>query len=84
MSSFISIEYFDDAFGTTSGLNTGIMVSIILIALLIFLELTQAVAAGKKTTTLVGYRAGFSMLSAILFVILLGMVFTKVVMIIAV
>ncbi|MBA7682019.1 hypothetical protein ES703_90365 [subsurface metagenome] len=82
MSSMISMEYFTGTFGTTSGINTGIIVSVILIALLIFLELTQVITASKKTAILVGYRAGFSTLSTILFVILIGMVFTKVVMVI--
>ncbi len=82
MSSMLSMEYFDATFGTTSGINTGIIVSITIIALLIFLELTQAVTARQKTTTLGSYRAGFAVMSTILFIIFIGMVFTKVVMII--
>ena len=83
MSSMISMEYFTDTFGTTSGLNTGIIVSIVLITLLIFRELTPVVTASKKAATLVSYRSGFSTLSAVLFIILIGMIFTKVVMILA-
>ncbi len=83
MSSMISMEYFNDTFGTTSGINTGIIVAIVLIALLIFLELTQAVTAGQKMTILGSYRAGFSTMGTILFIIFIGMVFTKVVMILA-
>lgn len=83
MSSMVSMEYFDDAFGTTSGLNMGIIVSVVLIALLIFLELTQAVADGRKITVIGSYRAGFKNMSTILFIIFIGMVFTKVVMILA-
>jgi len=83
MSSLISMEYFNDTFGTTSGLNAGIIVSIVLIALLIFLELTQAITTGKGITILGSYRAGFRNMSTILFIIFIGMVFTKVVMIIA-
>ncbi len=83
MSSMLSMEYFNDTFGTTSGINTGIIVSIILIALLIFLELTQAVVMGRKTAILGSYRAGFGTMSTILFIIFVGMVFTKVVMILA-
>lgn len=82
MSSMVSMEYFSDTFGTTSGINTGTMVTMVLIGLLIFLELTQAVTAGKRTI-ISSYRAGFSTMSTILFIILIGMVFTKVVMIIA-
>jgi hypothetical protein len=83
MSSMISMEYFNDTFGTASGLNTGIIIAIVLIVLLLFLELTQAVTAGKKTTTLARYRASFANVATILFIIFVGMVFTRVVMIIA-
>jgi hypothetical protein len=82
MSSMISMEYFNDTFGTASGLNTGIIIAIILIALLLFLELTQVVTAGNRTTTLARYRASFSNVAAILFIIFVGMVFTQVIMII--
>ena len=82
MSSMITTEYFTDTFGTTSGLNTGMIITIILIALLIFLELTQAVTTGKGITILGRYRAGFRNMSTVLFIIFVGMVFTKVVMIV--
>jgi len=80
MSSMISSEYFTNTFDTTSGFNTGITICFILIALLIFLELTQAITAGRQITILGTYRAGFRIVSTILFVIFIGMVFTKVVM----
>ena len=83
MSSMISMEYFNDTFGVTSDINSGIVIAIVLIVLLIFLELTQAVTAGNKITALGHYRAGFTNMSAILFIIFIGMVFTRVVMIIA-
>ena len=83
MSSMVSMEYFNDTFGTTSGVNTGIIVAIVLIVLLIFLELTQAIPASGRVTIIGSYRAGFSTISTILFIIFIGMVFTKVVMIIA-
>ena len=83
MSSMISMEYFTKIFGTTSGLNTGIIISIILIALLVFLELTQAITADKGITILGHYRVGLGNMATILFIIFVGMVFTKVVMILA-
>ncbi len=83
MSSMVSMQYFNDAFGTTSGINTGIIVAMVLIALLIFLELTQAVTTGNKTITLGNYRTSFSTMRTILFIIFIGMVFTKVVMVLA-
>ncbi len=83
MSSMISMEYFTDAFGATATINTGIIVCIILIALLLFLELTQAIITGRRISIISSYRASFTTMSTILFVIFIGMVFTKVVMIIA-
>ena len=80
MSSMISMEYFSDTFGSTSGPNTGIIVVIVLICLLIFLEFTQALTTGKETITS-RFRVGFKHMSTILFVILVGMVFTQTVMI---
>ncbi|MFC1932388.1 hypothetical protein ACFLXU_01990 [Chloroflexota bacterium] len=81
MSSMISSEYFTNTFGTTSGINTGIIISIILIALLVFLELTQAITTGKGITILSSYRVGLGNMTSILFIIFVGMVFTRVVMI---
>ncbi len=83
MSSMVSMEYFNATFGTTRTINTGIIVSLILITLLIFLELTQAVTAGRRTTIISSYRVSFSTVSTILFIIFIGMVFTKLVMIMA-
>jgi hypothetical protein len=83
MSSMMSMEYFNDAFGVTSGMNTGIIIAFMLIALLIFLELTQVIATSRRTATIGSYRASFAVMSTILFIIFIGMVFTKVVMVLA-
>ena len=83
MSSMISAEYFTNTFGTTAGLNTGIIISIILIALLIFLELTQAITTSGGFTILGRYRVGLGNMTTILFIIFVGMIFTRVVMVLA-
>ena len=84
MSAMISMEYFNNTFGTTSsGLNTGIIIAIILSVLLIFLELSQAATADKGITILGHYRISLGNMAAILFIIFLGMVFTRMVMILA-
>lgn len=83
MSSMISAEYFKNTFGTARGVNAGVMVTAVLIALLIFLELTQAVRGRGRFALLTAYRVSFSTLSAILFIIMLGMVFTTTVLIIS-
>ncbi|UCH42143.1 MAG: hypothetical protein JSW16_04765, partial [Dehalococcoidales bacterium] len=57
------------------------IIGILLIALLLFLELTQTVATGKRTAILGRYRVGLGNISNILFVIVLGMIFTRVVMV---
>ena len=78
------MEYFNNAFGLTSGgLNTGIIIAIILSALLIFLELSQTAIADKGITILSHYRVSLGNMTAILFIIFLSMVFTRIVMILA-
>ena len=83
MSSMISMEYFTNTFDTDSGFNAGIIICFILITLFIFLELTRAITTSRQITILGGYRAGFRIVSTILFIIFIGMVFTKVVVTIA-
>jgi hypothetical protein len=64
----------------SSALNVGLMFSLVLIVLLVFLELTEPIH--RKCFKVIGLRLRFSKLSAILFIVFIGMVFTKVVMII--
>jgi len=83
MSSMISVSYYEGAFGSDPGLNVGIIFSIVLIILLIYLELSEPLI--KKVLTIIGYlRIEFSRLSAILFIVFIGMVFTKIVMILTI
>lgn len=83
MSSMLSMEYFNSTFGTSSQINTGVIIILILIVLLIFLELSQSIVINKVGGIISRYRASFTILSTILFVIFLGMIFTKVVLILA-
>ncbi len=81
MSTSITTErFYSDSFTNDSKLNVGLIFSIVLILLLIYLELTEHLKA-KTFTIIGGLRIRFSRLSAILFIIFIGMVFTKVVMI---
>ncbi len=84
MSSMISAEYFINTFGASGGINTGIIISLILAALLIFLELTQEVTIRRGTGILAHYRLGLGNVATILFVIFVGIVFARVMMIISV
>ncbi|MCZ7397528.1 MAG: hypothetical protein O8C59_03340 [Candidatus Methanoperedens sp.] len=80
-SSITSQQYYNGAFTNNNDLNVGLIVSIVLILLLIYLELTEHLKE-RTFTTVGGMRIRFSRLSAILFIIFIGMVFTKVAMII--
>ncbi|MFC2046808.1 hypothetical protein ACFLTK_00820 [Chloroflexota bacterium] len=78
-----SMVYFESNFGGNMGFNVGILVIIALIGLLILMELTQP-QLQRKTATLLGrLRLKFSTITWILFIIFIGMVYTKVVLIIA-
>jgi hypothetical protein len=77
------MEYFNSTFGTTSQINTGVIVVLILMALLIFLELSQGIVVTKGGGIISKYRVGFTILTTILFIIFLGMIFTRVVLILA-
>jgi hypothetical protein len=79
-SSLTSVTYYDRTFVNSTGLNVGLTFSMVLIILLVFLELTEPIEG--KGFKILGLRIRFSKLSAVLFTVFMGMVFTKVVMII--
>jgi hypothetical protein len=81
MSSMTSMTYFQSTFGADMGLNVGILITLVLITLLIFSELTQPVVGGKTVAFLGRLRIRFSTVTWILLIIFLGIVYTKVVMI---
>lgn len=78
--SITSLGYYDGFFLDNNKLNGGLMFSMVLIFLLVFLELTEPVE--DKGFRIMGLRIRFSRLSAILFIVFGGMVFTKVMMIV--
>ena len=71
------------AFGNDMGLNIGVLYSIILIGLLIFLELIQALLKEKSIATLGRLKVRLSTVTWILFIIFMGIVYTRVIMILA-
>ena len=81
MSSMSTMTYYQSTFGDNMGLNVGIIASIVLITLLIFLELTQPAVERKTITILRRMRIRLSTVTWILFIIFMGIVYTKVVMI---
>ncbi|MFC1902466.1 hypothetical protein ACFLX4_00140 [Chloroflexota bacterium] len=83
MSSMSTMSYYQNSFGSEIGLNIGLIAAIALIGLLIFLELTKPSIQQKTVATLGRLRIRFSTLNWILLIIFMGIVYTKVVMILA-
>jgi len=80
-SSITSKQFYSGAFTNNNNLNVGLIISIVLILLLIYLELTEHLK--ERTFSIIGgMRIRFSRLSAVLFIIFIGTVLTKVVMLI--
>ena len=83
MSSMSTMTYYRSAFGSAMGLNIGIIVSVVLIILLIFLELSQPLLRQKTVAVLGKLRLRFSTVTWILFAIFIGIVYTRIAMILA-
>ena len=83
MGSMSTMTYYPSTFGSDMGINVGIIISVVLIILLIFLELTQPVLTGRTVAVLGRLRLRFSTVTWILLIIFMGIVYTKVVMILA-
>lgn len=81
MSSMSTMVYYQGSFLTDAGLNIGLVTSAVLIALLIFLELPFAGIKGR-TAALGRLRIRFSLLTWILLIIFIGMIYTRVVLLI--
>ncbi len=76
-----SSTYYQSSFGGDMGLNIGILVTIVVIGLLIFLELTQPLLQEKSIAVLGRLRLEFNTVTWILFTISMGIIYTRVVMI---
>ena len=76
-----SMTYYQSSFGSGIAFNVGILVSLVLMGLLIFLELSQPLLQEKTFAILGRLRLRFSTVTWILFIIFMGIVYTKVVMI---
>jgi hypothetical protein len=80
--SMSSMAYYDTSFGTNKALNAGLILSIVLIILLIYMELSEPLLAEKEMRIIGNLRIRFSRLSSVLFIIFVGMVFTQIAMIV--
>ena len=76
-----SMTYYQGSFGSGIALNVGILVSMVLMGLLVFLELTQPLLQERTIAILGKMRLRFNTVTWILFIIFMGIVYTKVVMI---
>lgn len=83
MSSMSSMAYYKSSFDSPQEFNVGLLTSVVLIALLVFLELTQPLYNGAAVNVLGRLRVRFSTVSWILYVIFVGVVYTRVVLILA-
>jgi len=83
MSSMSSMTYYQIAFSSDTGFNVGIIVTIVLCALLIFLELTKPVIEGKTITVIERFSIRSSTVTWILFIIFIGIVYTNIVIILS-
>jgi len=81
MSSMSTMAYYQGAFGNDIGLNFGLVAAVVLLGLLVFLELTRSSLQQKTVATLGRLRIRFSTVTWILLIIFLGMVYTRVAMI---
>ena len=82
MSFMSTMSYYEGSFGTSLGFNLGLIFSIVLSLLLIFLELSQPLLAEKTILVLGNLRLRFNTLTWILLIIFMGIAYTKVVLII--
>lgn len=81
MSSMSSMTYYQSTFGTQMSFNLGLLFTLVLAALLIFLELSQPLLQQRTVTVLGRLCLRFSTVTWILFTIFLGIFYTSVLMI---
>ena len=84
MSSMSTMTYYQTAFVSDMGFNVGLICSLVLITLLIFLELSKPVVEGRTGAVLGRLIRRFSTVTWLLFIIVMGIVYTTVMMIMAV
>lgn len=83
MGSMSTMTYYGSTFGNDTQANAGIVIAMVLIALLVFAEITQPVLTAGSGGTVTSLRKRFSTVTWIVLIIFTGIVFTKVVMVLA-
>ena len=83
MSFMSTMSYYEGSFAPNLGFNLGILFSLVLAVLLIFLELSQPILQEKTILVLGNLRLRFNTVTWIILIIFMGIVYTRIVMIIA-
>ena len=83
MGSMSSMVYYQDSFMQSQGMQVRLVFAVVLLALLVFRDVTVPVPRGVSGGNLVLLRVKFGVLAAVLLIIFLGMIFTRIVMILA-
>ncbi|MDP3879581.1 MAG: hypothetical protein Q8Q07_04645 [Dehalococcoidales bacterium] len=81
MSFMTTTSYYQSTFGSSVGFNVGLIFAVILIVLLILLELTHPFLHRKTDAILHKLRLNFNTVTWVLFIIFMGVLYTRVVMI---
>lgn len=81
MGSITTMVYYQDSFIQNQALQVGLVVAVVLILLLLFRELTMSSRHKVSGSTMVLLRVKFGVMVAILLIIFLGMIFTRIVMV---
>lgn len=83
MSSLSSMTYYQTTFGEHIGFNLGLLFTVVLVTLLIFLELSQPILRARTINVLGRLQIRFSVVTWILFIIFMGIFYTSIIMIIS-
>ncbi|MFC2015003.1 hypothetical protein ACFLUP_03325 [Chloroflexota bacterium] len=78
MSSMITMTYYNSTFGDNIGLNLGIVFTVVLLGLLVFLELSSVSSNRSPAAILSRLRLRTNTLTWVLFIIFMGIVYTSV------
>lgn len=83
MSSLSTMTYYQTTFGKHLDFNLGILFTVVLVTLLIFLELSQPILRLRTINVLGRLQIRFSVVTWILFIIFMGIFYTSIIMIIS-
>ena len=83
MSSMSSMTYYQTTFGKHLDFNLGVLFTVVLVTLLVFLEMSQPILRARTINVLGRLQIKFSVVTWILFIIFMGIFYTSIIMIIS-